>query len=174
MIDLQRISLFAETEQQCSWIEAWLERWKDELHVVERGSGVDGVWRVEASHRAAAEVPQPIQCGDWLYPEERAARDRAAVVHAAKAVLAGELALLEGSRRLASLGLSLAPRAAGDPDFRVLRGLLDRVFHLPTGPELQHWSSSALADADAERERIVESARAAVMQACQNLVRRFS
>jgi hypothetical protein len=91
----------------------------------------------------------------------------------ARAVLDGELDIVEGSIKLAAAAHSAIPDWRTDPDFVVFGVIASQIDHLPFGAIRDRWSDAALANADAEIEAITESNRDKVRQACQNVIARF-
>lgn len=49
------------------WVQQWLERWKDEVRVVDYSTGGwEHLWNVEGPVEALREVPMEIRCaGEW-------------------------------------------------------------------------------------------------------------
>ena len=100
-------------------------------------------------------------------------RYRCEAVKLARAMLSGELGLLEGSIRLASLAYAIDPDWTKDPDFAVISSIADDIDHLPFGSARENWNEASLARADADIERITQLVRDEVMVACQNIIARF-
>jgi hypothetical protein len=94
-------------------------------------------------------------------------------VETAKAVLSGELGIIEGSVRLSALSHGIVPVWHEDKDFLVFGVLASDTDHLPTGSARQYWSSAALAREDQNIARIEASAEANVIAACKNIIARF-
>lgn len=92
----------------------------------------------------------------------------------ARAVLDGQLGLIEGCIALAAYAHHVVPDWRVDPDFIVFGVLASETDHLPLGQARNLWSVSALAKADAEIEAIVEGHQTKVRQACENVIGRFS
>ena len=93
---------------------------------------------------------------------------------AARAVLDGELGVIEGSVALAAYAHHIVPDWATDPDFVTFGVIASDTDHLPFGEARSWWSPAALTQADAEIEAITEGNRAKVRQACENVIARFS
>jgi hypothetical protein len=104
---------------------------------------------------------------------EANAWSRSEAVRNARAILAGELGVLEGCILLASLAHAVVPNWVADPDFVVLGALASEIDHLPFGSVRTQWSAEALARADVEIEKITQLARADVLVACRHIVERF-
>jgi hypothetical protein len=179
-MDLKRITLFAddpddERPADYVWVEAWLERWKGQVRVVDYSTGGwEHLWDVEAPPEAAAEIPEHLLCGSaWSDPESALSPERFAV-ETAKKVLSGEIGIVEGSIRLSQLAHAVVPSWAEDADFVVFGALSSETDHLPTGSARQYWSAAALAEADAQIARIENDAREDVLRACSNVVERFA
>lgn len=94
-------------------------------------------------------------------------------VETARAVLSGNVGIIQGSVRLASLAHDIVPNWTADEDFLVFGVLSSETDHLPVGSARQYWSQVALADADQEISRIEQSARDEVVRACANVIKRF-
>jgi hypothetical protein len=92
----------------------------------------------------------------------------------ARAVLGGEMGVIEGSIALARYAHGVVPEWSADPDFVVFGALASGTDHLPFGEVRSLWSASALARADEEIEAITNSYRASVRRACENVIARFS
>lgn len=96
---------------------------------------------------------------------------RAQLVVVARAMLEGQLELIDGVRRLTNLRANTS-----DPDwdaFEVIRGVESETDDLPIGEERALWDSRALAEKDAARREYVEKIRPAVLEACSRIVKRF-
>lgn len=98
---------------------------------------------------------------------------RSTLLETARAILAGEIDVIEGSIRLARLAHDVVPNSVLDPDFVVFGALSSETDHLPTGSARQYWSPAALAAADVDIARITESAKPDVLRACQSIIERF-
>jgi hypothetical protein len=89
-------------------------------------------------------------------------------------VLAGEMGVIGGSVRLASLAHEAVKDWRVDPDFVVFGALASETDHLPTGSARQHWNPAALAEADIRIARIENEARHDVFRACRSVIKRFT
>jgi hypothetical protein len=98
---------------------------------------------------------------------------RSEAVRNARAILAGELGVLEGCIPLASLAHALVPDWTADPDFVVFGSLASEIDHLPFGSVRRQWSADALARADVEIEKLTQAARTEVLAACRNIIGRY-
>ena len=94
-------------------------------------------------------------------------------VDVAGAMLRGEITLLLGCRRLASLAHHIVPDWTGDRDFVVFGGVASETDDLPLGPERARWSLSALAREDAKIAEYEAAIRDTILKACRNVVVRF-
>jgi len=94
-------------------------------------------------------------------------------VRKARAVLAGDLGLLEGCISLASLGHDAVPDWRVDPDFAVFGVLSSETAHLPFGQSQEQWSAEALARAKAEIEHMSLGHKYEILAACRNVIDRF-
>jgi hypothetical protein len=104
-------------------------------------------------------------------PKEHA---RAEAVQKARAIVAGELGVLEGCIPLASLAHDLVPDWRTDPDFVVFGAVASEIDDLPFGSVRDKWSSVALVEADQRIERYTQESKAQVLEACQNINNRFA
>jgi len=99
---------------------------------------------------------------------------QAEAVRKARAIVAGEVGVLEGCIPLASLAHDVVPDWRIDPDFVVFGAVASEVDDLPLGPVRAHWSSEALAKADLEIARYTQLSRDEVLAACRNIISRFT
>ena len=107
---------------------------------------------------------------------ERNARDaeyfiRGQIVAICESVLAEEMGVIAGSRRLNRLGLQLY--SAHDPDFITFTGVDSETDHLPVDAERANWSAEALERKDAEIAYAEKTYREDVFLACRKLIERF-
>ncbi len=91
----------------------------------------------------------------------------------ARAILNGELGIIEGARVLSTLAPDLVADWKVDPDFLVLAALDSETDDLPVGKQRKLWDATALAERDATVSRIEAEARQNVEAACRNILRRF-
>lgn len=94
-------------------------------------------------------------------------------VDVAGAILRGNVTLLLGCRRLATLAHDVVPDWRVDPDFVVFGGVASEVADLPIGPERARWNSAALAREDARIGTYEAAVRDRVLKACRNVLLRF-
>jgi hypothetical protein len=99
---------------------------------------------------------------------------QAEAVRRARAIVAGELGVLEGCIPLASLAHDVVAVWRIDPDFVVFGAVASEVDALPLGPARVHWSSEALAKADQEIVRYTQLSRDQVLAACRSIISRFA
>jgi hypothetical protein len=92
----------------------------------------------------------------------------------ARAVLDGELNIIEGSIELARYAHDVVPDWRVDSDFVVFGALASGTDHLPVSRVRHLWSASALSRADEEMEAITVRHRESVQRACENVIARFS
>jgi hypothetical protein len=97
-----------------------------------------------------------------------------AAVELARSILRGETSVILGSRRLASLAHELVSDWRLGEEFVVFGALASESDHLPSGPERQYWSESALAREDQNIARLETRYRSEVLQACRKVIERFS
>jgi hypothetical protein len=72
--EMKRITIFVmhgDDDTDYKAAEAWLERWRDQVNVVEYSSGGwEHLWNIEATSAAIAEVPETWLCAsEWATPE---------------------------------------------------------------------------------------------------------
>lgn len=94
------------------------------------------------------------------------------LVAVAKAMLAGEIDLLEGARRICALRF-----AVEDPEnevFLTLRAIDSETDHFPLGAMRATCSPEYLKRADGEVHAYLGSAREDILQACRGIVEAFS
>jgi hypothetical protein len=99
------------------------------------------------------------------------AREKA--LKTARAILKGELGIIEGARLLSTLAPDLVADWKVDPDFLVLAALDSETDDLPVGAQRKLWDATALAERDATVSQIEGEARQNVEAACRNILRRF-
>lgn len=90
------------------------------------------------------------------------------LLETAKAVLDGNLGIVEGCRQLAGLGAVLDQPLPSS--FDVLIAVDSETDDYPLGPVRDRYSVEALVRIDDEVERYVHSVRPAVLAACRDLV----
>jgi hypothetical protein len=98
---------------------------------------------------------------------------RHSAVEAARDILDGRTALIEGCVSLARLGHDLVPNWAGDPDFRIFGVVASDTDHFPIGAARVHWSPAALEREDAKIATYEASVREEVFKAYRNVIARF-
>jgi hypothetical protein len=106
-----------------------------------------------------------------LESERRAQAD---AVRKARAIVAGELGVLEGCIPLAALAHIAVADWRADPDFVVVGAVASEVDDLPFGAVRAKWSSEALVRVDERIERYTRKAGPQVLEACRNIISRFS
>jgi|SRR6185295_12774439 len=94
-------------------------------------------------------------------------------VRIARAMLSGDIGVLEGCIPLASLAHDVVPDWRVDPDFAVLGAVASEVDALPLGTVRAQWSSAALERADLEIARYTQVVQERVLAACRNVVERL-
>ena len=94
------------------------------------------------------------------------------LVAVAKAVLEGELDLLEGVRKIVALR-----HESDDPEdeiFIPLRAIDSETDHFPAGSVRTHYAAEALERVDDEMRRYFADARSEILAACREIVRVYS
>ena len=99
---------------------------------------------------------------------------QAEAVQKARAIVAGELGVLEGCIPLASLAHDVVPDWRVDPDFVVFGAVASEIDDLPFGAVRDRWSSDALAKADQRIERYTRDSKDQVLEACRSIISRFA
>jgi hypothetical protein len=97
----------------------------------------------------------------------------AEAVRLARAVLSGEVGVLEGCIPLASIAHDAVPDWTSDPDFVIFGGVASEIDALPFGPVRERWGSGALARADADIARYSDLVREQILEACRHIIARF-
>ena len=105
------------------------------------------------------------------YSELVAARAR--VVEVARAILTGDLGVIEGSRQLMKVRLDVDPEQE-DEDLLGMCGIESQTDHLPIGPVRQHWHPIALRQKDLELAENEAFFRDSALAMCRALVERYS
>ena len=98
---------------------------------------------------------------------------QAEAVRLARAIMSGDVGVLEGCIPLASIAHDVVPRWVEDPDFVVFGSVASEIDDLPFGSVRQHWSAEALAAADNKISRYAEAVREDILGACRNVIERF-
>lgn len=99
-------------------------------------------------------------------------RQRAAMVALARAMLRGEVGVLEGSRKMLDF-VHTAGIDSRDEDLLVFVGIDSQEDHLPVGSERGFWSPDRLAALAPEIAKAEAVHRPGALAACKSLVRRF-
>ena len=105
--------------------------------------------------------------------EPELTRQRQNVVRVARAMLDGQLGVIDGSRQLCALRSRVSPLDF-DPNFLPFVGIDSETDHLPIGEVRQHWAADALATKDAELGDAEPQYREMALSGCHRLVERFS
>jgi hypothetical protein len=101
-------------------------------------------------------------------------RAQAEAVRNARAIVSGELGVLEGCIPLACLALDVVPDWRVDPDFVVFGAVASEIDDFPFGPIRARWSREALAKADVEIARYTHQSKDQVLAACHSIINRFA
>jgi len=107
---------------------------------------------------------------------ERNARDaeyflRGQIVAICESILAEEIGVIAGSRRLSRLGLHFY--GARDKDFITFDGVATETDHLPVDSERANWSPEALERKDREIAQAEKIYKEDVLSACRKLLEKF-
>lgn len=104
---------------------------------------------------------------------ETQAQARASLVFLCRQMLNGELSFFEGAIQVSALRFSVGV-SEFDPDLLKFVAVESETDHLPP-PHVQHrWSSAALQHLEPEFEKTEIWAKGVAVQACQNIIERFS
>ena len=98
---------------------------------------------------------------------------RAEGVRAARAVVAGDIGIIEGCRSLSALAHSVVSDWRTDDDFRVVGAVDSETDALPIGTAREYWDTNALKKEDRKIAEAEALYRDAVVAACKNIIRRF-
>ena len=98
-------------------------------------------------------------------------RAQSEVVILARSILSGTLGIVEGSRRLCSLGHALG--VDRDPDFTFFVAVDSETDHLPVGEVRRHWAADALRRTDEELRACESFYRDRAVRVCQSLIQRY-
>jgi hypothetical protein len=101
------------------------------------------------------------------------AQAQSEAVRVARAILSGDIGVLDGCIPLAALAHKVVSDWRVDPDFVVFGGIASEADALPLGKVRAQWSSAALAKADVEIARYTQLVKEQVLSACRNVVERF-
>jgi hypothetical protein len=99
------------------------------------------------------------------------AEARQIIVAAARAMLAGQLSFIEGSRVIHSK--IFIGRLETDPDVLVFIGIFSETDALPLGEERINWANDALERLQRDIDRLEEWVRSLATASCENLIRRL-
>jgi hypothetical protein len=94
--------------------------------------------------------------------------ERQRVKEVARAVLEGQLSILEGTRALRPLAFTDA--IANESDRNLIIGIESETDHLPIGDVRQLWAPSALAEKDHEISRCEALWKEDVLAACRRML----
>lgn len=106
-----------------------------------------------------------------IFDDGHKARCEQGIVHLARAVLAGQLGLVEASPSICRLGFELELKDDDDIDFFI--GISSETDHLPIGAERKSWNPDALRVKDDAIGRFEEAIKPRAMSVCNNLILRF-
>jgi hypothetical protein len=99
---------------------------------------------------------------------------RLEAVRRARAVLAGELGVLEGCVELAAIADGVVPAWFDDPDFSVFGAVASEADDIPLGAARQQWQGEALTRRNALASEYSARVRDQVLRACESVIARFS
>jgi hypothetical protein len=105
--------------------------------------------------------------------DEYVAMQRRRVGELARQILAGEIDVLDGSRKIAALRFEVEVEER-DQDFIPFVAVESETDHLPIGVEAVNWSDEALVRKELELKQAREWAMETVHTECASLVARFA
>ena len=92
----------------------------------------------------------------------------------ARAMLAGEVDLLAGTRQIARLSRGLSEPDLSDPDVFTFVAVDSDLDDIPMGSARGMWDPNALAEKDRERDEYLGRAKESIERACRGLIGRYS
>ena len=98
---------------------------------------------------------------------------RSMALETAAGIIRGEIGLLEGCIKLASLANGLVDDWTNDEDFLVFGGIADELDGCPVGISREYWSSEALQREDKKIQEYENKVRPIVFAACKNILIRY-
>jgi hypothetical protein len=103
--------------------------------------------------------------------DEYAKRKKAEMLEVARLMLAGRCDLIEGCRRIVSLGSLLD--AENDPAIIPFRGVASETERFPRGDVRKNFAADFLDELDSEADEYLEEARTEILRSCGDLLSRF-
>ena len=100
-------------------------------------------------------------------------QNRQEIVTTARRMIAGELSLISGCRRLKILAVEVVDDWRDDHDFVIIGGVESETDHLPLEDQRANWDPTAFAEKQSEVARIEEVVREEVLGVCRSLIARF-
>jgi hypothetical protein len=100
-------------------------------------------------------------------------RVRREAVATAKAMLRGEVDIIEGSRQLSALSHALLPQIPENDELLVFDEMDLETREIPSDTPREQWDPAVRAEAEAILRRIETLSRAEVEAACRSLISRF-
>ena len=107
------------------------------------------------------------------YDLESIENHQRAVARAARAVVAGDMSIIDGARILSRVGAELTADPWDDAEFRLFALLDSETDHLPTDTQRGLWDPAAFEEKQRNVRRIEAAYRDEVIAACERLIRRF-
>lgn len=96
--------------------------------------------------------------------------DKKKIVSLAKQIVDGTIGIIEGCRLIVSLKIY----PIEDPNYRIIMGVESGTDEFPIGDVRQHYSEESLEKLDKELNKYIESRRLIILEACKNLLKKYS
>ena len=93
------------------------------------------------------------------------------MLEVARLMLAGRCDLIEGCRRIASLGSLID--AEDDPAIIPFRGFASEMDRFPLGDVRENYAAGFLEELDSEADEYLREARTEILRSCSDLLSRF-
>jgi hypothetical protein len=94
------------------------------------------------------------------------------IVSVSKSILAGEVNIIEGIRKLCVLR-----NLVDNPDdevFLPIRAIESETDHFPVGPQRTNWAPDSLKRLDQEVEEYLAAAQGEIFESCREIIRSYS
>ena len=104
--------------------------------------------------------------------KEVEARQKLALL--AQSMIEGKLSFLDASIAIHGLRSQIGGIKEQDQDFNAFTAIISETDHLPSKEQRGAWNSQSLADLASEFKQKEEWARSISLEACRNLIKRFS
>jgi hypothetical protein len=102
--------------------------------------------------------------------EEQIVKIKSEIIEMADKMMADQMDLIEGCRRITSLQSKLNNF---DDVFLVFRGIASETYDIPIGAERNTWSKEYLAKSDLEKKDYLRKVEKQILNACLNVKNKF-